>query len=65
MSEEQQLSQEELQALMTARAARARQEACQAEIDAALQKHRCRLVGVPAVAQDGRIVARVQVVVVE
>lgn len=39
----------------------ARVDAMRADMDALLKQHRCQLVAVPQITQDGRIVATIQV----
>jgi len=44
---------------------RERAEACLREIQAALERHRCRLDAVPGLTPDGRVAAQAQVTALE
>ena len=47
---------------MLAQERQARADACGKEIAAALEKHKCQLIGTPAFTPDGRVVVNMNVV---
>lgn len=64
VQQKEKITPEQAQALL-AQERQQRAEACIAEVTAALQQHRCRVVAPISITADGRLVARVEIVAQE